>query len=54
MYSMVNTDVRELEEYIQEEAKAVKEKVKQLEVTIIKQMEVIECQKNEIEKLARD
>ena len=54
MYSMVNTDVRELEEYIQEEAKAVKEKVKQLEVTIIKQMEVIERQENEIEKLARD
>ena len=49
-----NTDVRELEEYIQQEAKAVKEKVKQLEVTIVKQMEVIERQEIEIEKLARD
>ena len=49
MNSMVNTDVRELEEYIQEEAKTVKEKVKQLEVTIIKQIEVIERQENEIE-----
>ena len=49
-----NTDVRELEEYIQEEARVVKEKVKQLEVTIVKQMEVIERQEIEIKKLARD
>ena len=49
-----NTDVRELEEYIQQEARAVKEKVKQLEVTIVQQMEVIERQEIEIEKLAQD
>ena len=47
-------DVKDLEEYIQQEAKVVKDKVKQLEVTLVQQMEVIERQEIEIEKLSQD
>ena len=43
-----------MEEYIQQEARVVEEKVKQLEVTIVQQMEVIERQEIEIEKLSQD
>ena len=44
------TDVRNLEEYIQQEAKDVKEKVKKFEATMLHQIEVIERQNIEIQK----
>ena len=44
------TDVKNLEEYIQQEAKHVKEKVKKFEATMLQQIEVIERQNMEIQK----
>ena len=46
-----NTKVRELEENIQQEAKAVKHKVKQFEKTLLEQIKMIELQNKEIAKL---
>ena len=48
-----NTEVRQLEEYIQQEAKAVREKVKNFERTMVQQIEVIERQNEEIERMAQ-
>ena len=48
-----NTEVRELEEYIQQEAKAVNYRVKKLETTIVQQMEVIDQQNKVIEHMAQ-
>ena len=45
-----NTEVRELEEYIKQEAKSVQEKVKKLETTMVQQIDIIERQNKEIEK----
>ena len=43
-----NNEVRQLEEYIQQEAKAVREKVKNFETTMVQQIEVIERQNEEM------
>ena len=48
-----NNEVRQLEEYIQQEAKAVREKVKNFETTMVQQIEVIERQNEEIERMAQ-
>ena len=48
-----NTQVRELEEYIQQEATLIKERVKKLETTIVQQMEVIDRQNEEIENMVK-
>ena len=48
------TDVKNLEEYIQQEANAVREKVKKFESTLYQQIVVIEGRQREIEKCYKD
>ena len=47
------TEVKDLEEYIQQDAQIIREKVKKLETTIVQQIEVIDRQNEEIEHMAQ-